>query len=185
MAFALLLAAASHASADAGGENSSCVVSEPDHYRMRAFRAPTPCTLAGATVLDSESLAALMASAMPLLIDVMPAQRRPANLASDALWLPAQRRNIPGSIWLPNVGFGLLPVEEDRYFRDNLQRLHAAGRAMVFYCESECWMSWNAARRALEWGYGNVHWYPGGTDAWQATGRDLVDSSPVSREEHQ
>ncbi|KKL12923.1 hypothetical protein LCGC14_2530930, partial [marine sediment metagenome] len=37
---------------------------------------------------------------------------------------------------------------------------------LVIFCLDECWMSWNAARRAVEWGYDAVHWYPGGTDLW-------------------
>jgi rhodanese-related sulfurtransferase len=27
-------------------------------------------------------------------------------------------------------------------------------------------MSWNAAKRAMEYGYSNVTWYPEGTDGW-------------------
>ena len=31
-------------------------------------------------------------------------------------------------------------------------------------------MSWNAAKRALSWGYSNVAWYPDGTDGWRTPG---------------
>jgi hypothetical protein len=40
-------------------------------------------------------------------------------------------------------------------------------------------MSWNAAKRALEWGYKTVIWFPDGTDAWLETGRDLANVDPV------
>ncbi len=38
---------------------------------------------------------------------------------------------------------------------------------VLFFCLAECWMSWNAAKRALEYGYSNVFWYPEGTDGWR------------------
>jgi hypothetical protein len=43
--------------------------------------------------------------------------------------------------------------------------------ALVFYCLSrECWMSYNAALRAIDAGYTNVLWYRGGLQAWQSAG---------------
>ena len=59
------------------------------------------------------------------------------------------------------------PVTES-YLRDNLARATAGDRArlLVFYCLKDCWMSWNAAKRALAMGYTNVAWYPDGTDGW-------------------
>jgi PQQ-dependent catabolism-associated CXXCW motif protein len=42
---------------------------------------------------------------------------------------------------------------------------------LVFYCLSrECWMSYNAALRAINAGYTNVLWYRGGIEAWKAAG---------------
>ena len=38
---------------------------------------------------------------------------------------------------------------------------------LVIYCQADCWMSWNAAKQALSYGYTNVAWYPEGTDGWQ------------------
>ena len=171
--------------ADASDE--SCIAEEPDAYRMTDFRAVTPCTLRGATVLSADQLADLIASDDPILIDVLPAQRRPKHLDKNALWLPPARNNIAQSVWLPNTGFGILPIEEERYLRDNLLRLthNDAARALVFYCDSECWMSWNAARRAIEWGYSSVYWYPDGSDGWAESGRPLEASEPVPRGEGQ
>jgi len=59
------------------------------------------------------------------------------------------------------------PVET--YFREGLERLSGGSksRTLVFYCLRDCWMSWNAAKRALEWGYRDVVWFPDGLDAWQ------------------
>jgi rhodanese-related sulfurtransferase len=42
-------------------------------------------------------------------------------------------------------------------------------------------MSWNAARRAVEWGYSNVVWFPGGTDAWEAAKLPLEERRPEMR----
>ena len=41
---------------------------------------------------------------------------------------------------------------------------------VVIYCLADCWMSWNAAKRILAYGYSNVAWYPEGTDGWERTG---------------
>jgi PQQ-dependent catabolism-associated CXXCW motif protein len=78
------------------------------------------------------------------------------------------RLNIPGSIWLPDTGYGALaPVTED-YLRKNLERATGGDPAkpLVIYCLRNCWMSWNATKRILSMGYANVTWYPDGTDGW-------------------
>ncbi|MFC3613692.1 rhodanese-like domain-containing protein [Lutimaribacter marinistellae] len=42
---------------------------------------------------------------------------------------------------------------------------------LIFYCASiECWMSYNAALRAINLGYRNVLWYRGGLAAWKQAG---------------
>ena len=160
-----------------------CVPGEPSGYRMSDFRTPVPCTLAGATVVSTDALRRMIERGSPLLVDVLPSPRRPDGLSEDAPWLPPVRRNIPGTVWLPNTGFGELPVEEERYLRVNLERLTGGDRSrqVVFYCLANCWMSWNAARRAVAWGYVSVFWYPRGTDAWESAGLPLEKSSPVPR----
>ena len=50
----------------------------------------------------------------------------------------------------------------------------------MIFCRSDCWMSWNAARRAVEWGFDPVIWFPGGTDAWEQAGQPLVTVEPVA-----
>lgn len=164
---------------------ADCVPEEPSGYRMSDFRAPVPCTLAGGTVVTTEALRRLveLEGEPPLLIDVLPSPRRPAGLSEDAMWFPPERRSIPGSIWLPNTGFGELPVEEERYLRANLDRLTGGDRSrpVAIFCLEDCWMSWNAARRVLAWGYTSVIWYPDGTDGWEAAGLPLAEVSPAPR----
>ena len=43
--------------------------------------------------------------------------------------------------------------------------------ALTFYClNPQCWMSYNAALRAINLGYRNVLWYRGGIEAWKHAG---------------
>lgn len=181
LAFAVAIGAACPPRTLAWG--GDCVPEEPPDYRMSEFRAPVPCTLAGATVVTTETLRVRLERDSPLLVDVLPSPRRPEGLAEGTPWLPPARRNIPGTVWLPNTGFGDLPIEEETYLRANLERLTGGdpSRPLVFYCLADCWMSWNVARRAVEWGYDSVIWYPDGTDGWEAAGLPLAASSPVPR----
>src|SRR5690606_8716836 len=151
-------------------------VSEPAGYRMQDYQAPTPQTLAGAEVLDVEAAARLWREKKAIFVDVLPRPPRPANLPAGTIWRDPPRKDIPDSVWLPNVGFGALSAEMEDYFRRNLSALaaEARGRPLVFYCRAECWMSWNAAKRAIAWGFRPVAWFPQGTDGWGQAGLPLA-----------
>ena|SRR5260221_13984569 len=72
--------------------------------------------------------------------------------------------------------------ELEAYFRTNLER-GTNGRLdtpIVFYCRADCWMSWNATKRAASWGYTHVFWYRDGTDGWAAANLPLAPAEPVS-----
>lgn len=169
-------AAAAAALLFAGAAAQAGTVPEPDGYRMEAYRAPVPATLAGATVLDAEAAHALWQAGGTVFVDVLPSAPRPPNLPAGTIWQPPSRDTIPGAAWLPNVGYGALLPETDLWFRESLERLVGGDpdRAVVFFCLSECWMSWNAARRAMiEYGHRAVFWYPSGTDGWDAAGLPL------------
>ncbi|MDJ0971346.1 MAG: PQQ-dependent catabolism-associated CXXCW motif protein [Kiloniellales bacterium] len=165
-------------SSNAAQAQSDDRVPEPDGYRMDSFRAPVPATLKGATVVSTKEVEALVGAAV--LIDVLPRPPRPEGLKEGTIWRPRPRSNIPGSAWLPNTGFGVLPISVEAYFRDNLTRLTEGdpARKLLFYCQADCWMSWNAAKRALTYGYSQVYWYPDGTDGWGAAGLPLEPSEP-------
>lgn len=172
--------------ASAGGDEEppasiEQTVPEPADYRLDDYRAPTPATVAGGTAVTTAELSALMASREVLLIDVLPQQKRPEGLPEGTLWLPKPRHNIPGSVWLPEVGRGALSPEVEAYFRDNLERLTAGDRdrPLAIYCLAQCWMSWNAAKRAIGYGYRQVYWYRDGTDGWTAAGLPTAVSEPV------
>jgi quinoprotein dehydrogenase-associated probable ABC transporter substrate-binding protein/PQQ-dependent catabolism-associated CXXCW motif protein len=167
---------------DAPGKKAEATVPEPRGFRMSDYRSPTPATLEGARTVTTAELETLMANGQPVVIDVLPAPREPKNRPEGSLWRPKPRDNIPGSVWLPNVGYGELSAEFERYFKDELVRLTSgkSDRTLVFYCQAGCWMSWNAAKRALAYGYLDVVWYPLGTDGWQAAGLPLEPALPVA-----
>jgi quinoprotein dehydrogenase-associated probable ABC transporter substrate-binding protein/PQQ-dependent catabolism-associated CXXCW motif protein len=156
-------------------------VPEPAGFRLGDYRAPVPAKLAGAAVVDTAELQALLAEQAPILIDVLPAPPPPDDRGGARIWRGQERANIPGSVWLANVGFGELAPEVERYFADNLTRMTTGdpSRRLVFYCQAECWMSWNAAKRALALGYRDVAWYPEGTDGWAAAGLPLEPAAPL------
>lgn len=151
-------------------------VPEPDGYRLESYRAPVPETLRGATVLDTEAAEALWRAGKAVFVDVLPSPPRPPNLPAGTIWQAPSRDSIPGAAWLPNVGYGALEPQTNQYFRENLDRFvdGDGARSVVFFCLSDCWMSWNAARRAMiEYGYRDVFWYPQGTDGWESAGLPL------------
>jgi PQQ-dependent catabolism-associated CXXCW motif protein len=155
---------------------------EPDSYRQSDYRAPTPASLKGARVLTTEAAEAMWRAGGAAFIDVLPQPPRPAGLPGDVVWRDKPRFDIPGSTWLPDTGYGeLAPVMLD-YFRRGLDKALSAGpRPLVFYCLRDCWMSWNAAKRALALGYANVAWYPEGADGWAGAGLPLERRTPEPR----
>ena len=100
----------------------------------------------------------------------------------DGTWRLAQpRANIPGSTWLADVGTGTLSDQLKSYYRDNLHKLTKGNKhqPIIIYCTADCWMGWNAVRRAAQWGYTNLLWFPEGTDEWQAAGHPLQPAIPI------
>jgi len=157
-------------------------VVEPDGYRRENYRAPTPATLKGGRVLTTAEAEALWKAGDAIFVDVMPRPPRPANLPAGTIWRDQPRANIPRSVWLPDTGYGALAAGTEAYLRDNLTRATAGDRArlLVFYCLKDCWMSWNAAKRAMTMGYANVAWYPDGTDGWAAAALPLEQATPAA-----
>jgi PQQ-dependent catabolism-associated CXXCW motif protein len=157
-------------------------VAEPHGFRTERYRAPTPATLAGARVLDTAEAAALWRAGKAAFIDVLPRPPRPAQLPAGTVWRDKPRDNIPGSLWLPDTGYGALAPEIEAYLRRGLAAASNGdrNRTLVIYCQRACWMSWNAAKRAVAWGYA-VAWYPDGTDGWAEAGLPLTPATPMAR----
>lgn len=169
----------------AAGIDDDFDVPEPDGYRTEDYRAPVPAGLRGARVVTTGEAEALWRAHDAVFVDVLPHAPRPHNLPAGTIWRDAPRLDVPGSIWLPDTGYGELAAVTERYFADALARVTGGNRArpIVFYCLKDCWMSWNAAKRALAMGYLDVIWYPDGTDGWQAAGLPLAEIRPEPRPE--
>lgn len=156
---------------------------EPEGYRNEDYRSPTPATLQGARTVETAEAEVLWKGGNAAFIDVMPHAPRPVNLPAGTIWRDKPRLNIPGSVWLPDTGYGALaPVTED-YLRAGVDRATGGNRAktVVIYCLRDCWMSWNAAKRLLSWGYPNIVWYPDGVDGWQFAGLPITEAKPEPR----
>jgi PQQ-dependent catabolism-associated CXXCW motif protein len=84
-------------------------------------------------------------------------------------------------VWLPDVGRGELNSQLEFYFRTNLEWATHGRRdtPVIFYCLADCWMSWNATKRAASWGYTQVFWYRDGTDGWAAANLPLAPAEAV------
>ena len=151
----------------------------PDGYRMTDYRAPTPAGLPGAVTVDTAQARALVESGNVVAVNVLKLDR--STLPGGPWLLPKPFRQIPGSVWLPNVGLGALTPELEGYFRTRLDALTKGdrGRGLLFYCLADCWMSWNAAKRALEMGYGRVYWFRDGVDGWAEAGLPTEEAKPV------
>jgi PQQ-dependent catabolism-associated CXXCW motif protein len=156
---------------------------EPESYRIEEYRAPTPATLKGARVLTTAEAQDIWRRGAAVFVDVLPQAPRPANLAPEIVWRDKPRLDIPGSVWLPDTGYGALAPNTEAYFGAGLRKAtgNDPGKAIVFYCLRNCWMSWNAAKRAQALGYRGVDWYPEGTDGWAAAGLPLEARSPEPR----
>jgi len=158
-------------------------VPEPEGYRSDNYRAPVPATLSGGKVLTTAEANAIWRAGAAVFIDVLPRPPKPPNLPAGTIWRDKPRLNIPGSVWLPDTGYGTLAAATEEYLRQGLARASGGDktRLLVLYCQANCWMSWNAAKRALSFGYSNVAWYPDGTDGWQAADLPLAESQPEPR----
>jgi PQQ-dependent catabolism-associated CXXCW motif protein len=167
----------------AAAEVVAADVAEPDGYRLEDYRAPTPATLRGARVIGTDEAETIWRSHSASFVDVLPRAPRPRDLPAGTIWRDKPRANIPGSIWLPDTGYGQLASSMAGYFNKGLEKATDGNRArtLVLYCLTDCWMSWNAAKRALSLGYSNVAWYPEGTDGWLAAGLPLQDATPEPR----
>lgn len=152
--------------AGAGNESSDFGVPPTSELRVRDHSSPTPREIPGGrTVSTAELLAALdrPLSERPLLFDVL------GGTGHDS---------IPGAIWLADAGRGESYADE---IQDRLARTlgfltrEDTTRAMIFFCaNTSCWLSYNAALRALRLGYTQVGWYRGGIAAWLAGGGGLA-----------
>lgn len=122
------------------------------------MHGPTPASIPGGKVITT--------------VGVLDLQRRQIpHVLFDVLGAPDMLPNAIPAAWLSQPGSFTDEVQQ----RASAMFLQAAqGRKdmpLVFYCQSpQCWMSYNAALRAINAGFTNVLWYRGGVEAWRRNG---------------
>ncbi|ACK52091.1 rhodanese [Methylocella silvestris BL2] len=161
-----------------GAAGSPGHVPEPDGLWQGVMRGYTPNSVKGARVLDTAALVRLIEEKNPVLLDVGPADKKPASISPATPWMPAHR-SIPGAVWMPGGGSGTPNPQFSESFRSRVTSLTGGDieRPIVTFCHPECWGSWNAAKRLVGYGYSNVYWYPEGLEGWQAE-REPVTVAP-------
>src|ERR1700756_3000568 len=107
------------------------LVPEPSGYRTEDYRAPVPDTLAGARVLSTNEAEAIWRAKAGVFIDVLPRPPKPPNLPAGTVWRDKPRSNIPGSIWLPDTGYGELATATEEYLRQGLIRATGGDRTAL------------------------------------------------------
>lgn len=132
------------------------------------MHGPTPNQIPGGQVITTKGL-------MPLL--------RAQNVPVRVFDVLGTRVSLPGAIpavWASQPG----RFDDATQARvAEMLRSVTGGRkevALVFYCGGpQCWMSYNAALRAIQLGYPNVMWYRGGLEAWHHAGGPLAHAAPA------
>lgn len=131
------------------------------------LHGPTPTTIPGGKVVGTQQLAQWMQGQQGQQGRVM------------LLHAIVSNTHLPNAI---PAG----PASQGGSFDDTVQRDFGAylqkatggdrSRLIVTYCQgAQCWGSYNAALRAIQLGYQNVHWYRGGIEAWQRAGLPLLN----------
>ena len=128
-----------------------------------AMHGPTPTSIPGGRLITTKGVVSLVQ------------EDRTPFILLDAL---GGDTTLPGAMpvaWASDSG-----LLGDRIEQNLGQMLYQTTRgnrdvALVFFCESNhCWMSYNAALRAIDLGYRNVLWYRGGLEAWTAAGLPTI-----------
>ncbi|MGE0846483.1 MAG: rhodanese-like domain-containing protein [Flavobacteriaceae bacterium] len=150
-----------------------------DGYRIGHYGAPVPDCAPGAPTIGRDEVRAAVAAGDAIFIDVTPIDGSDPDPFDGSWGDVGTHLSMPGATWLPEVGRGKPEAWLEDYFRDNLDRLTAEkpGAQVVIFCSSNCWGSWNAAKRAAGWGYPDIRWYPAGVSEWSE--RELAPTDPV------
>ena len=150
-----------------GEEDRDWGVPPRSQLRTIEYHAPTPVQIPGGRVVTTVELSQMMQKEpRPFVIDV---------LGGDI------HRTIAGAFWMMGAGAGDMSKEEEKRFAEALGKFAGGdkNRALVFFCvDSQCWLSHNAAVRAIAAGYTNVMWYRGGVAAWRQAGLLMMMSEP-------
>lgn len=150
-------------------------------YRTARYRAPVDRLPTPAAAITLEAALRLRPGVDALFIDVLPAEGGVRDPLTGKWTLVAQHETIPGAAWHPETG----RVNADAVLWQGLRNAVDVARTrrptlpVVVFCRSDCWMSWNAARRLASDGFPQVYWFAEGIEGWHEAGRALVPARPV------
>jgi PQQ-dependent catabolism-associated CXXCW motif protein len=136
-----------------------------DGYRSKIYRSPTPKQTSFAKIVDAKDILKRSKDNENLVIvNVVP-----LDMVGSTFIQAKPHEGIVNSIWLPNVGYGQIDKMTTTYLVENLNIAmnNNSNTVFVFYCNIDCWMSWNAARRASSLGFKNILWYKNGIENWK------------------
>lgn len=131
----------------------------PQQQLQTNMHGPTPTSIPGGQVVTTDRLLAMYQQGMQsggLLV---------FHVLGPGPTLP-MAQNAVGAAQAGNF-----QDQTQQQFGQYLQQVTQGNKGvpMVFYCQStQCWMSYNAALRAINMGYTQVYWYRGGIEAWHA-----------------
>ena len=134
-------------------------VAPTSNLHAGAMHGPTPASIPGGQVVTTKGVVSLVQG------------KQAPYFLFDVLGGP---ETLPGAMpaaWLAQPGSFNDQVQQQ--FSQMLQQGTQGRKDMplIFYCLSnQCWMSYNAALRAINAGYTNVLWYRGGIEAWKSAG---------------
>jgi PQQ-dependent catabolism-associated CXXCW motif protein len=123
------------------------------------LHGPTPVSILGGQVITTQGLAELLRGGERpvLLLDVL----------GGAETIQGAQHAVPAA------APGSFDDQTQQQFGQYLEQATGGDRQHVIalYCLSpQCWMSYNAALRAIHLGYTNVLWYRGGIESWKQAG---------------
>jgi PQQ-dependent catabolism-associated CXXCW motif protein len=130
---------------------------QPLAQLQTSLHGPTPTSIPGGQVITTDRLLGLYQQGDQSGLLVF-------HVLGPGPTLPNAQNAAPAS------QAGSFADQTQQEFGQYLQQVTQGNKArpMVFYCLNiQCWMSYNAALRAINMGFTNVLWYRGGIEAWQ------------------
>ncbi len=148
-------------------------------YRLAHYRGVVTTVPEGVRRIDvTQARTAWRAGA--LFLDVNPAPGARRDPESGRWTLAEPHASIPRAHWFAESGRGVLAPEVERGLLLGVHRLSARrpNRAIVVFCQADCWMSWNAALRLHRAGFRDVQWFAEGLDGWKEAGLAVSPAIP-------
>lgn len=151
-------------------------------YRTSRFRTPVDRRPNPAHTIDLDAALRLVPGRNAVFVDVLPVDGGWRDPATGVWRLGNPHESVPGALWHPETGRGVVDKALWQGLLDAVARERAdmPDAPVVVFCRADCWMGWNAARRLARAGVGKVFWLAEGIDGWHARGRRLVPADPAT-----